>query len=43
MISTFGALNGWILLEGRVPLAAAGDGMFPAPFARVHGERTTPR
>jgi APA family basic amino acid/polyamine antiporter len=42
MISTFGALNGWILLQGRVPLAAAEDGMFPAPFARVHGERRTP-
>ena len=42
MISTFGALNGWILLQGRVPLAAAEDGMFPAPFARVHGERKTP-
>ena len=42
MISTFGALNGWILLQGRVPLAAAEDGMFPKPFARVHGERRTP-
>ena len=26
------ALNGWIMLRGRVPLAAAEDGMFPAPF-----------
>jgi APA family basic amino acid/polyamine antiporter len=42
MISTFGALNGWILLQGRVPLAAAEDGMFPTPFAKVHGERKTP-
>jgi APA family basic amino acid/polyamine antiporter len=42
MISTFGALNGWIMLQGRVPLAAAEDGMFPAPFARVHGKRRTP-
>src|SRR5918995_1869443 len=42
MVSTFGALNGWILLQGRVPLAAAEDGMFPRPFARVHGERRTP-
>ncbi len=42
MISTFGALNGWIMLQGRVPLAAAEDGMFPAPFARVHGTRRTP-
>jgi APA family basic amino acid/polyamine antiporter len=42
LVSTFGALNGWILLQGRVPLAAAEDGMFPAPFARVHGTRKTP-
>ena len=42
LVSTFGALNGWILLQGRVPLAAAEDGMFPAAFARVHGERRTP-
>lgn len=42
MISTFGALNGWILLQGRVPLAAAEDGLFPPQFAKVHGERRTP-
>lgn len=42
LVSTFGALNGWIMLQGRVPLAAAEDGMFPAAFARVHGERRTP-
>jgi basic amino acid/polyamine antiporter, APA family len=42
MASTFGALNGWILLQGRVPLAAAEDGLFPEQFARVHGERRTP-
>ncbi|HEY6890753.1 MAG TPA: amino acid permease [Solirubrobacter sp.] len=42
LVSTFGALNGWIMLQGRVPLAAAEDGLFPAAFARVHGERRTP-
>ena len=42
MISSFGALNGWILLQGRVPLAAAEDGLFPKRFAKVHGERKTP-
>jgi APA family basic amino acid/polyamine antiporter len=42
MIATFGALNGWILIQGRVPLAAAEDGLFPKQFARVHGERATP-
>jgi len=42
MISTFGALNGWILLQGRVPQAAAEDGLFPKPFARVSGPGQTP-
>ena len=42
LISTFGALNGWIMLQGRVPLAAAEDGLFPKQFAKVHGERKTP-
>ena len=42
MVSTFGALNGWILLQGRVPLAAAQDGMFPPQFAKVHGKQGTP-
>ena len=34
-ISTFGALNGWVLLSGQVPLAAAGDGLLPSRFARL--------
>jgi basic amino acid/polyamine antiporter, APA family len=42
LISTFGALNGWIILQGRVPLAAAEDGLFPQQFARVHGKGRTP-
>jgi len=42
MISTFGCLNGWILLQGRVPLAAAEDGLFPKRFARVDPVRRTP-
>jgi len=42
MVATFGALNGWILLQGRVPLAAAEDGLFPAAFAKVHGKSGTP-
>ena len=42
MISTLGALNGWILLQGRIPLAAAEDGLFPKQFAKVHGKRRTP-
>ena len=42
MASTLGCLNGWILLTGRVPLAAANDGLFPKPFAQVSGRRRTP-
>ena len=42
MISTFGALNGWILIQGRIPLAAAEDGLFPKRFAQVSGTRRTP-
>jgi basic amino acid/polyamine antiporter, APA family len=42
MISTFGALNGWILLQGRVPQAAAEDGLFPKRFAHVSGKGQTP-
>jgi APA family basic amino acid/polyamine antiporter len=34
-ISAFGSLNGWILVVGQLPLAAARDGVFPGPFARV--------
>jgi APA family basic amino acid/polyamine antiporter len=35
MISSLGALNGWTLLMGQVPMAAAADGLFPAVFGRV--------
>ena len=38
MAATLGALNGWIMLTARVSMAAADDGLFPKPFARVHGE-----
>jgi basic amino acid/polyamine antiporter, APA family len=36
LISTFGALNGWILLQGQIPYAAAKNGDFPKIFARVN-------
>jgi APA family basic amino acid/polyamine antiporter len=36
ILSTFGALNGWILLTGQMPFAAARDRLFPAPFARLN-------
>lgn len=35
MISCIGTLNGWILLQGQVPLAAARDKLFPEIFARL--------
>jgi APA family basic amino acid/polyamine antiporter len=35
IISCFGALNGWILLQGQIPLAASIDGIFPKVFSRV--------
>ena len=31
-IAAFGALNGWILIQGQVPYAIAKDKMFPAVF-----------
>jgi basic amino acid/polyamine antiporter, APA family len=34
LISTFGALNGWILLQGQTPYSAAKDGAFPLVFGR---------
>lgn len=33
-VSCFGALNGWILLQGQVPMAAADDNLFPKIFAK---------
>ncbi|MGD8375315.1 MAG: amino acid permease [Acidobacteriota bacterium] len=41
VISCFGALNGWILVQGQVPMALAQDGLFPAVFGRV-GRHGTP-
>ena len=40
-ISGFGALNGWILLQGEVPYVMAKDGVFPKVFART-SRRDTP-
>jgi len=39
-ISAYGALNGWILLQGELPFAMARDGLFPRPFARESRRRT---
>jgi basic amino acid/polyamine antiporter, APA family len=35
IISGFGALNGWTMICAEMPLAAAGDGLFPARFKRI--------
>jgi len=35
IISSIGALNGWTLLMGQVPMAAAQDGLFPKVFGRL--------
>jgi len=36
IISTFGALNGWIMMQGQIPLAAAKDQLFPSLFGRLN-------
>jgi arginine:agmatine antiporter len=35
IISSLGALNGWTLMMGQVPMAAAADRLFPAAFGRL--------
>jgi APA family basic amino acid/polyamine antiporter len=40
LFSTFGCLNGWILLQGQIPLAAARDGLFPAAFGQLSAANT---
>ncbi|MFN3840496.1 MAG: amino acid permease [Cyclobacteriaceae bacterium] len=40
VISTFGALNGWILIQGQMPFAAARDRLFPKFFALENKNRT---
>jgi APA family basic amino acid/polyamine antiporter len=35
ILSAIGALNGWTLLMGQVPMAAARDGLFPPIFSRL--------
>jgi basic amino acid/polyamine antiporter, APA family len=40
-ISCFGALNGWVLVVGQIPLAVARDGLFPGVMGRL-SRRGTP-
>ncbi len=39
VIACVGALNGWILLQGQIPLAAAKDQLFPRRFSKVSKKR----
>lgn len=39
IVATFGALNGWILIQGQVPMAAAHDKLFPAVFGKRNRKR----
>jgi basic amino acid/polyamine antiporter, APA family len=41
ILSSIGALNGWTLLMGQVPMAAARDNLFPPIFGRL-SERGVP-
>jgi APA family basic amino acid/polyamine antiporter len=36
VISTLGALNGWILIQGQIPMAAAQDNLFPKVFGKLN-------
>ena len=38
MLSAIGALNGWTLLMGQVPMAAARDDLFPPIFRRISSQ-----
>jgi basic amino acid/polyamine antiporter, APA family len=39
-ISSFGCLNGWVLVVGQLPMAVARDGLFPRAFARMSSRGT---
>lgn len=41
VVAAFGVLNGWVLMQGQMPLAPARDGLFPRPFGRL-SKRGTP-
>lgn len=42
-ISCFGALNGWTLVAGQLPMAVAADGLFPSLFGRLSPRGTPAR
>lgn len=40
LIATLGALNGWILIQGQIPMAAAQDNLFPSIFKRTNKHKS---
>ena len=42
-VSALGALNGWVLIQGEMPVALARDGLFPRWFAKVSAAGTPVR
>jgi APA family basic amino acid/polyamine antiporter len=40
LISVYGGLNGWVLLQGQIPEAMAKEGLFPKLFAKVTKNNT---
>ena len=43
IVSTFGALNGWIIIQGKIPAAIAQDKLFPAVFGRENSKGSPSR
>ena len=39
-VAGFGVLNGWVLMQGQMPLAPARDGLFPEAFGRLSARGT---
>ena len=40
IIATLGALNGWILIQGKIPMAAAQDNLFSKVFKKTNKNNT---
>jgi APA family basic amino acid/polyamine antiporter len=36
IIAAVGALNGWVMMQGQIPMAAARDGLLPEIFGKVN-------
>ena len=40
VIATMGALNGWILIQGQIPMSASIDGLFPEIFGKKNSNNS---